>query len=495
MPIFLLLALFVAFGFDTSDGRRSMALPELAAKLGTTAVCVLVIGLAARAAALIIQRGVRRSRSGDAAVRRLHTAAVRGFELASLIAFSWTIHGAADWPGVVRGGLRLRGTLVLDDALIVTPYILMQLAIWWGLYPAERALRLGGDWDDPHIGLARYLWRQARRALGLVLPAALVFSVGQGAVRRLFPTFWNEPWAQPVTIAALGVVVLMLSPAFVRLAWPTTPLPPGSLRTRLERLCRRHGFRCTDILVWDTGHVLVNAGVTGAVPWFRYVLLTDGLIESLDEHQIAAVFGHEIGHIAHRHLLYFGFFFLASLGLMALFERAVTDALAWLPPYLDGLLAGDGLLSSVETVAALALVGLYFLLVFGFLSRRLERQADVFGCRAVSCGGAACPPHVDPYAVDVATSTARPALCPVGIRIFVNALRNVAELNGLETDRRSWRHGSIGRRIAFLETLVDRPDAERRFQAGTARLRLGVALVLIACFVAAVSSGSFDGRR
>ena len=111
------------------------------------------------------------------------------------------------------------------------------------------------------------------------------------------------------------------SPLFVRLAWPTRTLPPGPLRQRLERLASRVGFRCTDILVWDTGHVLVNAGVTGALPWFRYVLLSDALIESLTPAEVAAVFGHEVGHIAHRHLLYFGFFFLGSLGVMALVAR------------------------------------------------------------------------------------------------------------------------------------------------------------------------------
>ena len=60
----------------------------------------------------------------------------------------------------------------------------------------------------------------------------------------------------------MGALVLVLAPAFVRLTWPTRPLPPGPLRDRLERLSRRFRFRCTDILVWDTGQALVNAGVT-----------------------------------------------------------------------------------------------------------------------------------------------------------------------------------------------------------------------------------------
>jgi STE24 endopeptidase len=57
----------------------------------------------------------------------------------------------------------------------------------------------------------------------------------------------------------------------------------------------------------------------------------------------------------------------------------------------------------------------------------------------------------------------------------------------MEHRTRSWRHGSISRRIAFLEGLEGRPEAERRFQAGVGRLRLGVALVLIAVFLYAAS--------
>ena len=42
-----------------------------------------------------------------------------------------------------------------------------------------------------------------------------------------------------------------------------------------------------------------------------------------------------------------------------------------------------------------ALAGLYFWFVFGYLSRRFERQADVYGSKVVSCDMADCPPHTD----------------------------------------------------------------------------------------------------
>jgi STE24 endopeptidase len=256
----------------------------------------------------------------------------------------------------------------------------------------------------------------------------------------------------------------------------------------LEHLAHRVGFRCTDILVWDTNQVVVNAGVTGALPWYRYVLLTDAFVENLGPYEIAAVFGHEIGHIAHRHLLYFGFFIVASVLALAMAEGAIEPIQRLLPAStsltLPAWASGDSkaLLIGQETVA-LGIVGLYFLVVFGFLSRRFERQADVFGCRVVSCGRPDCPPHADLDGVALRAPATVP-LCPVGIRIFIDALSNVAMLNGMKPAAWSWRHGSINRRIDFLESLVNRPDAETRFQTGVRRMRRGMAVVLLTAVVA-----------
>ena len=71
-----------------------------------------------------------------------------------------------------------------------------------------------------------------------------------------------------------------------------------------------------------------------------------------------------------------------------------------------------------------------------------------------------------------------PILCPVGIRIFADALANVARSNGLDPTGRSWRHGSIATRIAFLEGLERRPDREGKFQRGVTRLRIALGVVL-----------------
>src|SRR5205823_9237933 len=98
----------------------------------------------------------------------------------------------------------------------------------------------------------------------------------------------------------------------------------------------------------------------------------------------------------HRHLPFFGFFFLGSLGVMALAAKAFSFSepwmaeLNWLPP--DQV---SQVRDIFESAAVLSFLGIFFWLVFGHLSRRFERQADVFGCKIVSCGALECPPHFD----------------------------------------------------------------------------------------------------
>ncbi len=480
MPLSLLIALILAFGMEPP--RVGIPAPDVGVRVlktcgGVTLVAGLAFGLGLWVAVRVSQNGLATLR-----LRRRYALGVRLLTVVSLVVYGWIIHGVG-WSRVVRSNWGLRDWILLDDLMVLLPYLLIQLLNWWGLFFAERSLQIRAD-SGPASRLGRYLVLRSRQSFGLILPVILLFVIRRDVLARFWPSWNDSLWAEPLEIAVLGALVLMASPLFVRLAWPTRSLPAGALRRRLERVAHRVGFRFTDILVWDTGGMMLNACVTGVLPGFRYVLLTDALIETMSPLEVAAVFGHEIGHVAHRHLLYLGFFFVGSLGVLSLLADGVAAGVAvlarsaWVPAW-SPLQSG----AAVEAVILLALLGLYFWLVFGYLSRRFERQADVFGSKVVSCDLPGCPPHTD-LDGDLLSQPDRaravpPTLCPVGIRIFAEALATVARANGLERTWRSWRHGSIAGRIAFLEGLRD-SEHERRFQRGVRRLcwALGIVLTL-----------------
>ena len=482
MPVSLLIALLIAFGIEpppTGVPQADVGTRILETFGGITLIASLAFGLGFWVAFQVSHSGSPTSR-----LRLRYALGVRLITFLSLVVYGWIIHSVG-WSKLVGTNWGLDGMILLDDVVIFLPYVLIQLLVWWGLFFAERALQIRQG-TGRERGLGRYLVLKGRQSVGLTMPVILMYVLRRDVVRRLFPAWQDYAAGEPIEIAFLGLLVLAMSPLFVRVAWPTHSLPQGALRRRLERAADRVGFRFTDILVWDTGQMMVNACVTGILPGFRYVLLSDALLESLSPLEAAAVFGHEIGHVAHRHFLYFAFFFMGSLGVLSLFSDTVSvvgpllSQSSWLSPWTAAILS-----ELIQGGALLVALALYFWFVFGYLSRRFERQADVYGSKVVSCNLADCPPHSD-LDHDLAPEPAaarQPRLCPVGIRIFADALTNVARFNGLDRKNRSWRHGSIAHRIAFLEGLERHPEREATFQREVRRLRLGLGLILTTAVV------------
>jgi Zn-dependent protease with chaperone function len=460
MPFLLLLILTPPCLQETwPDPGYGMTSPVRTAYLTWTAVgaAVVVAGLWAG--------WVRRSLARDpgrrddwlaryGAWRLYHLFLLAGVYGVSLYVFGWgwAVQSFFHTTTVPPGG----------ELLILAPFLAGLALSWMCFYEIERALH---DATVP-AGTARYwtrreyLGHQARHNLALVfIPVALL--IGLKGLRWLADDP-RQGWGQVVT----GVSVVSAAAVFVGMPWllrlvlGLKPLPDGPLRARLLAAARRLGFRCSDILLWNTRGGVANALVAGIFPVLRYVVLTDRLVAELSVDEIEAVFGHEVGHIKHRHMLYYLGFLLASMA-------AVWAVLAvWVLPHLSELPS----LGNRDDLAVLALVGLlavYIFVVFGFVSRSCERQADLYGCRAVSCASPDCRGH---DAVAALPQGGR-GLCPTGIRTFIAALEKVCDLNGISRDRpgllQSWQHSTPARRVWFLHRVLADPAAERRFQRAT----------------------------
>jgi Zn-dependent protease with chaperone function len=364
-----------------------------------------------------------------------------------LLGWGWTARSLLATPAWAGPGA---------EVLILAPFLAGLFLLWFVGYDLDRAVRATSPRpaQDPFPSRGAFVALQARHNLLLALPPLILLVLQQVVLSLLPEDVRRQDWLLPALAACLLVAVFVGIPWFLRLFLGLRPLPEGPLRDRLLGAARRLRFRCNDILLWDTHNTAANAMVTGPLPLVRYVVLTDRLVRDMTPEEIEAVFGHEVGHIKHQHMLFYFGFLLASLVVLAALWNTFVALLGTGPLRAvlgDWLPAWDAWREVYETLALLPLVtllGAYIFLVFGYVSRRCERQADICGCRAVSTP------------------------------IFIEALEKVARLNGISRDRpgwlSSWQHSTIARRVEFLQRLHAEPTLGRRFQRRVGLLKWGM---------------------
>ena len=342
-----------------------------------------------------------------------------------------------------------------------------------------------------------YLLRNLRQfSLLVMLPVG--FIVAQQTLDRFAPETTQTTLYRVGTLAVMPVFMILM-PLLMKALLGLKSMPPGPVRDQLEALAKRLNFRCTDFLLWPTHGTSVNAMITGLLPRVRYVVFTDRILEELPPDELDAVFGHEIGHSKHGHIwLYAAFLTLSllTLGTLGMFlalqiDRAQSAEWVRLRMQLDALKTWI-LLPPVVLLAG------YLFVVFGALSRRCERQADLFGCKAVSCGNPACTGHDEKTVYPQGGN----CLCPTGIKTCIRALERVGDLNGVSMVLlggrrtpgrllrgawawiRAWQHAPMPRRVAYLKSLLDHPEEEPRFQRRLFLFKCGLMLALAAALVA-----------
>ena len=466
MQIWLILAVLLTL--VVSDNAvpepAGSAFYRLLAILALMAAAPLAATLISRRTALALKRGDDRALWLERFERMRYAHLVLWFGSIAIALY------ALRWPQLVRYDLRLDGTVLLDELLLLAPVLLPMVFSWTAFYEVHEAARAGQPssvaWREAVADRARYVEVQLRHQLALWLIPLLALLSVQDIVRLVRPSWLDSDHSAWIMLAPMGIVFLFF-PWLLRWVWRGEPLAPGPLRSRLEAVARRFNFRARNILVWRTDGRVVNAAVAGVAPSLRYVFLSDGLIANLTDDEVEAVYGHELGHVVHNHLVTRLVILLAPLSLWLLAKGAMADP--------EGPIAAWAGWSGFDVeqnggVLALAALGAYMVVVFGFFSRRLEQQADLFGCRAVSRGGSRGISGLSnrpPPARDDGLSTE-------GIATFVSALEKLASLNGVSRSAGGWQHASIARRVEFLERVAREPAYGHHFLR---RLRLAVSLL------------------
>lgn len=389
------------------------------------------------------------------------------------------------WLDAVR--YWLGGNLVVvDETVALAPALLPVVGGWWSYSMIDRRLREAtlvraldeGTGVHRMPSRRRYTLEQIRHNLALVLvPLALIAVWMESTDRVLSRLAEDSPLLDGPrgVLIATGVhlfgvaIVLVLAPLVPRLLWDTVPLAPGEVRDRLSRLCREQGVRCRDILVWRTESGMLNGAVIGAVPWLRYILLTDALLEQLSDREVEAVMAHEVAHARRHHIPWLMIALLASVGLA---WTAVSLGARWTALALG--LAPDGMPEGLIVAVALGAGIGAGLLVLGFVSRRFEHQADAFAAQ-----------HLSGFRAGDAAKEGT-LVRPEAVGAMAGALGVVAAVNAIPLDRFTWRHGSIRERQSRLGALVGLPADSLPIDRTVRRLKLIAGAALVVVLVAAV---------
>jgi len=123
--------------------------------------------------------------------------------------------------------------------------------------------------------------------------------------------------------------------------------------------------------------------------------------------------------------------------------------------------------SEARTRSSGVWAGLYWVLAFGYVSRRFETEADLVAARVVPAREDGLPPYG-------------------AARKMTDALHRVADLNHVSIHGWSWRHFSLARRIEILLAAELDPSTGLVFERSCDRLR-GTALLMV---VAAIVCGA-----
>ena len=213
------------------------------------------------------------------------------------------------------------------------------------------------------------------------LALAAVFGLGAVEllywVMRTFPEWW---W---LVMAALGwffmVVLAQLAPVLLMpIFYKFRPLDDMELVERLTRLAEQAGTRVRGVYVMDMSSrtTAANAMLTG-LGRTRRIILGDTLLSGYTHDEIETVLAHELAHHVHNDLW---------KGLAA--EAVVITAGMWVASWVMEWGVGFLGLRWVGDVAGLPLFGLAMLLsgliampAGNFVSRQMERAADLYALR------------------------------------------------------------------------------------------------------------------
>jgi Zn-dependent protease with chaperone function len=264
----------------------------------------------------------------------------------------------------------------------------------------------------------------------------------------------NELGNQLIFFGFFFVILMVFMPKLIQHWWGCRPFNRSEKVEDLESFLREKGFRYRQLLRWPIFEGrMMTAGIMGIVPRYRYILVTDALMEILSKEELRAVLAHEMGHAKYRHLLWYVLFFFGfvgiAFGLFDIFQYALLTQFSLMRLLESAQSEASTLFSLILSLPILLSMVIYFRYVMGFFMRHFERQADLYS--AVVMGSP---------------------------RQTISSLEKIADRSGKIRDLPSWHHFSIKERVEYLWRANRDPDLVKKHNRFVA-ISFGIYVVLL----------------
>ena len=216
--------------------------------------------------------------------------------------------------------------------------------------------------------------------LGALLGAPLILAI-LWFINSAGTWWWLYAW---LAYCAFQLLVLFLFPTVIMPLFNRfTPLEEGTLKSAIEGLLARCGFKAGGLFVMDgskrSRHSNAFFSGFGAA---KRIVLFDTLIQKLAQNEIEAVLAHELGHFRHKHIVKrIGMAFAVSLGFFALLGFLMHQ-----PWFFSGLGVAHATPATALVLLAMAMPAFTFIFtpLMSLSSRKHEFEADAYAAQQTS---------------------------------------------------------------------------------------------------------------
>ena len=360
----------------------------------------------------------------ESSLRRLSASHTAVWLIASIaIVYSF------QWQHLVRVNWGLDRFPLVDELLILAPVLLSLIASWAIFYDIQSY-----NLPKSKTGWLKRLGFVSIRVRVYLLVCLIPILFGMG-FKDVLDSQAISSEAALWLISFVGLPILLASfPFLILVIWQTQTFTSTELKQEVIQLCNSQNLRVATVRIWKTNYQIVNALVAGVFPYFRVILLSDGIVELFSRRQLAAVLRHEAGHINRWHLPSRVFFIVLPIAIYFAADRLGANP--------TELFENVFLICNLDPSLAVPLLCLgyaaYLLATMSWLSHQMEYDADAYSFRNDQSANMGVD---DEQAYDMA-----------------EALFQFGQLMPNHIDRRSLWHPTIRKRLIRIQQIRQKPQ-------------------------------------